>query len=168
MSDRNIKPPARRSLQPGLFERITPLGDIPVVVSSPLSVLVYDGRKEAFRTAVDVLTYGMDDVIAVPWESDVVQEFLEAQFGGRPFVFVLIEGNAVHAGETAVKKAMDARGIASPVARGVEALYPKIAAPFGRVVHGEAPAEIHGTYRLDPDAREFVESIRADHADRQE
>jgi len=147
------------------FERITPLGDIPVAVSSPLSVLVYDGRKEAFRTAVDVLTYGMDDVIAVPWESDVVQKFLEAQFGGRPFVFVLIEGNAVHAGETAVKKAMDARGIASPVARGFEALYPKIAAPFGRVVHGEAPAEIHGTYRLDPDAQEYVEAIRADHTD---
>ena len=133
-------------------------------MSSPLSVLVYDGRKAAFRTAVDVLTYGMDDVIAVPWESDVVQAFLEAQFGSRPFVFVLIEDNAVHAGETAVKKAMDARGIASPVARGVEALYPKIAAPFGRVVHGEAPAEIHGTYRLDPDAREFVDEIRADYA----
>ena len=137
-------------------------------MSSPLSVLVYDGRKEAFRAAVDVLTYGMDDVIPVPWESEPVQAFLEAQFGGRPFVFVLIEGEAVHAGETAVKRAMDARGIAAPIARGFEALYPKIAAPFGRVVHGEAPAEIHGTYRLDPDAREYVDEIRRDHTDHRE
>lgn len=137
-------------------------------MSSPPSVLVYDGRKEAFRTAVDVLTYGMDDVIAVPWESDVVQAFLEAQFGGQPFVFVLIEGNAVHAGETAVKKAMDARGIASPLARGFEALYREIAAPFGRVVHGEAPAEIHGSYRLDPDAQGYVDTIRQDYADSQQ
>ena len=132
-------------------------------MSSPLSVLVYDGRKAAFRTAVDVLTYGMDDVIAVPWESAPVQRFLEAQFGGQPFVFVLIEGDAVHAGETAVRRAMDARGIAAPVARGVESLYPRIADPFGRVVHGEAPADIHGTYRLDPDAREYVDAIRERH-----
>jgi len=132
-------------------------------VSSPLSVLVYDGRKAAFRTAVDVLTYGMDDVITVPWESPPVQRFLEAQFGGQPFVFVLIEGDAVHAGETAVRRAMDARGIAAPFARGVESLYPRIADPFGRVVHGEAPADIHGTYRLDPDAREYVEAIRERH-----
>jgi hypothetical protein len=132
-------------------------------VSSPLSVLVYDGRKAAFRTAVDVLTYGMDDLIAVPWESAPVQRFLEAQFGGRPFVFVLIEDDAVHAGETAVRRAMDARGIAAPLARGAESLYPRIADPFGRVVHGEAPADIHGTYRLDPDAREYVDAIRERH-----
>jgi len=131
-------------------------------VSSPLSVLVYDGRKAAFRTAVDVLTYGMDDVIAVPWESERIQEFLKAQFGSRPFVFLLIEDDAVHAGETAVRRAMDARGIASPVARGFESIYPKIADPFGRLVHGEAPAEIHGTYRLDPDARGYIEAIRDD------
>lgn len=132
-------------------------------MSSPLSVLVYDGRKEAFRTAVDVLTYGMDDVIAVPWESEPIQEFLEAQFGSRPFVFLLIEGDAVHAGETAVRRALDARGIASPVARGFESLYPKIADPFGRVVHGEAPADIHGSYRLDEAARPYIDSIRESH-----
>jgi hypothetical protein len=108
----------------------------------------------------------MDDVIPIPWESDVAQDFLKAQFGSRPFVFVLVEGDVVHAGETAVKKTMDARGVATPLARGFEALYPKIAAPFGRVVHGEAPAEIHGTYKLDPDAREYIEAIRADHDDR--
>ena len=132
-------------------------------MSSPRSVLVYDGRKPAFRTAVDVLTYGMDDVIAVPWESEPVQEFLEAQFGSRPFVFVLIEDDAVHAGETAVRRAMDARGIASPLARGFQSLYPKIADPFGRVVHGEAPADIHGTYRLDPDAQVYIDDIRDNH-----
>jgi len=130
-------------------------------VSSPQPVLVYDGRKATFRRAVDALTYGMDDLITVPWESEPIQAFLDAQFGGQPFVFVLIEGDAVHAGETAVRRAMDARGIASPLARGFQSLYPKIADPFGRVVHGEAPADIHGTYRLDPDARPYIDEIRA-------
>ena len=132
-------------------------------MSSPQSVLVYDGRKAIFRRAVSALTYGMDELIAVPWESEPIQQFLEAQFGGRPFVFLLIEGDAVHAGETAVRRAMDARGIARPLARGFESLYPKIADPFGRVVHGEAPADIHGTYRIDPDARAYIEAIRAEY-----
>lgn len=132
-------------------------------MSSPQPVLVYDGRKPVFRHAVDVLTYGMDDLIAVPWESEPIQTFLEAQFGSRPFVFLLIEGDAVHAGETAVRRAMDARGIARPVARGFESLYPKIADPFGRVVHGEAPADIHGSYRLDEEARPYIDSIRENH-----
>jgi len=102
----------------------------------------------------------MDDVIPVPWESKQIQQFLQAQFGGRPFVFLLIDGDSVHAGETAVRRALDARGIAPPLARSLEALYPKIAAPFGRVVHGEAPAEIHGTFELDSEARTYIDPIR--------
>lgn len=131
-------------------------------MSSPQPVLVYDGRKAAFRRAVSVLTYGMDDLIAVPWESEPIQEFLDVQFGGRPFVFLLIEGDSVHAGETAVRRAMNARGIARPIARGFESLYPKIADPFGRLVHGEAPADIHGTFQLNSEAREYIEAARAD------
>jgi len=100
-------------------------------------VLVYDGRKQAFRSAVDLLTCGVEDLLAAPWESESVQAFLEAQFRGRPFVFCLIDATAVHVGEAAVRRALEARGIAPPVARGFERLYPLIAAPFGRVVHGE-------------------------------
>lgn len=133
-------------------------------MSSQLSVLVYDGRKQAFRSAVDLLTYGMDDLIAVPWESDAVQEFLEAQFGSRPFVFCLIDATAVHVGEAAVRRAIEARGVAPPVAHGFERLYPLIADPFGRVVHGEAPADIHGSFRLKPDAQAHVDAIRQEHS----
>jgi hypothetical protein len=129
-------------------------------VSSQLSVLIYDGRKSAFRTAVSVLTHGMDDLVAVPWESAQIQRFLEAQFGGRPFVFCFIEGRSVHVGETAVRQALDARGIATPVSEGFERLYPIIAEPFGRVIHGEVPADIHGTFDIDPDAETHLDSIR--------
>lgn len=133
-------------------------------MSSPSSVLVYDGRKQAFRSAVDLLTYGIADLVAAPWESDAVQEFLEAQFGSRPFVFCLIDPTAVHVGEAAVRRALEARGIAPPVARGFERLYPLVADPFGRVVHGEAPADIHGSFRLKPEAQPYVDAIRGEHS----
>jgi len=127
-------------------------------------VLVYDGRKQAFRSAVDLLTCGVEDLLAAPWESESVQAFLEAQFGGRPFVFCLIDATAVHVGEAAVRRALEARGIAPPVARGFERLYPLIAAPFGRVVHGEPPADIHGSFRIKPDAQPHVDAIRKQHS----
>ncbi|WP_138004773.1 hypothetical protein [Halalkalirubrum salinum] len=129
-------------------------------MSTPASVLVYDGRKDAFRTVVDLLTRDMGDLVAAPWESARIQRFLEAQFGDRPFVFLLVEENSVHAGETAVRRALDARGLDPTIARTFERLYPKIADPFGRVVHGEAPADIHGTFELTPAAREHIDPIR--------
>ena len=134
-------------------------------MSSPPSVLVYDGRKQVFHTAVDAFTYGMDDLVAVPWESAPIQAFLEAQFGGRPFVFLLIEDDTVHAGEAAVKRALTARGIGRPAASAFERLYATIGDPFGKVVHGEAPADIHGTYALEPGAREHLEGVRAEKTD---
>ncbi|MFA9516347.1 hypothetical protein ACERIT_03880 [Halopenitus sp. H-Gu1] len=129
-------------------------------MSSLPSVLIYDGRKKVFRTAVSVLTYGMEDVVSVPWESDPIQRFLEAQFGCQPFVFLFIEGDSVHAGETAVKRVLTARGIPPSLIPGFERLYSTIADPFGRIVHGEAPADIHGTFDLDPDARRYIDAIR--------
>ena len=129
-------------------------------VSAPASVLVYDGRKDAFRTVVGLLTRNTDGLVAAPWESARIQRFLEDQFGDRPFVFLLVEGDTVHAGETAVRRVLDARGLDPTIARAFERLYPKIADPFGRVVHGEAPADIHGTFELTPDAREHLDPIR--------
>lgn len=129
-------------------------------MSRPPSVLVYDGRKPAFRTAATAFIYGLDDIVAVPWESAPVQAFLEAQFGARPFVFLLIEDETIHAGETAVKRVLDARGSPGPVASAFERVYLEIADPFGRVVHGQAPADIHGTFSVDSEARPHLEAIR--------
>lgn len=129
-------------------------------MSSPPSILVYDGRKAVFRAAVDGFTYGMDDLVAVPWESAPVQRFLEAQFGGHPFIFVLVDGESVHVGKTAVGRTLIARGAPTPIARAFERLYPPLAAPFGRLVHGDAPADVHGTFAIDPDARVHVDAIR--------
>lgn len=127
---------------------------------SQASVLIYDGRNAAFRSVVDVFTYRMEDVVSVPLESDLAQRFLEAQFGGRPFVFVFVEGDSVHVGDAAVRRTLTARGIDASVARSFERLYSKFGDSFGRIVHGEAPAEINGTFTVHPDARRHLESIR--------
>ncbi len=103
----------------------------------------------------------MEDVVAVPWESERIQAFLEAQFGRRPFVFLLIEDDVVHAGRMAVERAIAARGLGTQAASAFERLYPTIADPFGRLVHGEAPADIHGSYPLEPAAREYLDPIRS-------
>ncbi|WP_424002204.1 hypothetical protein ACOZ4I_01185 [Haloarcula salina] len=127
------------------------------------TLLIYDGRTRLFRAAAEAISRFTETLTLVPWESDAVQAFLRAQFGDPPFALVLIDGDAVHVGEAAVGRALDDLDVARPVTDLVEQLYPAVAAPFGRVVHGKAPADIHGTFRLDDTAKAHIEPLRRVH-----
>jgi len=127
------------------------------------SLLVYDGSTDLFRRGAETVTRCATDITPVPWESDAVQAFLQAQFDDPPFAFMLIEGDSVHVGEAAVKEALEELAVAAPVARLAQQLYPPAAAPFGRLVHGQAPADIHGTFPLNERAKSHIEPLRRVH-----
>jgi expansin (peptidoglycan-binding protein) len=126
------------------------------------SLLVYDGSKRAFRAAAAALAC-RTDLVPVPWESEAVGAFLEAQFGGRPFAFVLVEGDDVHVGSGTVERLLRRRGVRPSVAAALAGAYPHVAGPFGRVAHGREPADLDGTFPLDPEARAHVASLREGH-----
>ncbi|GGM35115.1 hypothetical protein GCM10009006_15730 [Haloarcula argentinensis] len=127
------------------------------------SLLVYDGSTDLFRRAAETITRCATDITPVPWESDAIQAFLRAQFDDPPFAFILIEGESVHVGEAAVKEALEGLDVAAPVARLAEQVYPTAAAPFGRLVHGQVPADIHGTFPLNEVAKAHIEPLRQVH-----
>ena len=102
----------------------------------------------------------MNDLVPVPLESEPAQRLVEAQFEYRPFVFALVDEESIHVGGTAVSRTLIARGVAPSVARSLERLYANYGDAFGRIVHGEAPADLHGTFELDPAARCHLEAIR--------
>ncbi|WP_318569638.1 hypothetical protein [Salinigranum marinum] len=124
------------------------------------SLLVYDGSNALFRTAAEAATRYSSDVLTVPWQTAEIQAFLDAQFGSRPFAFVLVEGDSVHVGGDTVERLLRRRGISGPVVRFLTRAYPTVAAPFGRAVHGREPADIHGTFPLDDDARAHLDPLR--------
>lgn len=124
------------------------------------ALLVYDGSHRLFRAAADAVAARADGLRPVPWESAPIQAFLDAQFGGRPFAFVLIEGDRVHVGSETVFRVLRRRGVAAPIARSLQRLYPVAAGPFGRVVHGRAPADVDGTFPLADAARAHVDPLR--------
>ncbi len=62
-----------------------------------------------------------------------------------------------------MKDALEGLDVAAPVARLAEQVYPTAAAPFGRVVHGQVPADIHGTFPLDETAKSHIEPLRQVH-----
>lgn len=124
------------------------------------ALLIYDGDSPWVRTAAELLTVRSDEIAAAAWGSEAVQAFLDAQFGDRPFAFMLVDGSSVHVGETAVARALDRWGVDPPVADLLERLYPAVAAPFGRAVHGREPADLHGTYPLTDAARTHLEPLR--------
>ena len=127
------------------------------------SLLVYDGSTDLFRRAAETVTRCGTDITPVPWESESIQAFLRAQFDDPPFAFILIEGESVHVGEAAVKEALEGLDVASPVARLAEQVYPTAAGPFGRLVHGQAPADVHGTFPLTEAAKTHIEPLRRVH-----
>lgn len=125
------------------------------------SVLVYDGDTAGIGAVAGALTRLADGIVAVPWGCESVGAFLDAQFGGRPFAFVLIEGDAVHVGGAAVERLLRGR-LPGPVAGLARRLYDVVGGPFGRVVHGRRPADIDGTFPLAAGARPHAESLRRD------
>jgi hypothetical protein len=129
------------------------------VSDDPRPLLVYDGSKRLFRTAANRLTDGAT-LRPVRWGHESVQAFLDAQFGSRPFAFILVEDDHVHVGAETVTRLLRKGGVDGGVARLFERAYPTVAGPFGRVVHGQAPADITGSFPLDEQARGHLAPLR--------
>lgn len=125
------------------------------------SLLLYDGSKEVFRTVADALADRSETLEPVPWEGESAQQFLEAQFGGKPFAFILIEGESVHVGAETVERVLRDQGVPESVTHGLTCAYPAVSAPLGRVIHGRKPADIEGTFELAEEARPHVRSMGA-------
>jgi hypothetical protein len=100
------------------------------VSDDPRPLLVYDGSRRLFRTAANRLTDGAA-LRPVRWGHESVQAFLDAQFGSRPFAFILVEDDHVHVGAETVVRLLRKGGIDGGVARLLERAYPTVAGPFG-------------------------------------
>jgi hypothetical protein len=124
------------------------------------SILVYDDSTEWLRTAAGLVASAADDVRPVPWNADAVQAFLGAQFDDRPFALFLIETDTVYVGKAAVERLLQQYGIDGELAKVFKRLYPPFSAPFGRLVHGQTPDDLHGTFPLDAVASEHLAPLR--------
>lgn len=123
------------------------------------SILVYDDSTEWLRAAADLVA-SAEDAKAVPWETPAVQSFLDAQFDDRPFALCLIEADEVHVGKAAVERLLEQHGFDEELAQLLTRAYPPFSAPFGRLVHGREPADLHGTFPLAEDAAAELAPLR--------
>lgn len=137
--------------------RVTPSGSV------TQSLLIYDGSRAPFRAAADLVGRVASDLKPVRWQADHVQAFLDAQFDDRPFAFILVEDDTVAVGEDAIGRLLQRRGVDDTLANLVTRAYPPFSAPFGRVVHGREPADLHGTFPLTDAARDHLDTLRQRH-----
>ncbi|QHS18214.1 hypothetical protein GWK26_14220 [haloarchaeon 3A1-DGR] len=124
------------------------------------SLLVYDGSNPLFRVAVTAATRRSDDVVAVRWDSDPIQAFLEAQFDGRPFAFMLIEDDSVHVGAETVGRVLGRLGLADSLVDGLKRSYAAWGASVGRLIHGRTVADLDGTFPLSAAAAAHLTDLR--------
>jgi len=126
------------------------------------SFLVYDGRNRLYRAAAKQVARLSGEIRLVPWRSESTRQFIEAQFGDHLFVFMLIEPDAdvVHAGRETVHRLLCDRGVPRDFVNAAERTYGALSDSVGRVIHGQAPADVNGTFPLAEDARPHLESLR--------
>jgi hypothetical protein len=127
------------------------------------SLLVYDGSTSLFRAAAERATAQSDDVRAVRWDADPVQAFLQAQFDDRPFAFIVVDGDTVHAGDATVEWLLERTGVATTVVDGLTRAYATGGGAVGRLVHGRAVADLNGTFELTDDAAASLQGLRQVH-----
>jgi hypothetical protein len=128
-------------------------------MSRPL--LVYDGQRDIFRRVADGVTSLIGDVQPIPWESARVQQFLDAQFDEKAFVFMIVEDEYVHVGDRAVQRLGELSELSAGLINTLSLIYPSVAGPFGLIVHGNKPSDIHGSFELHPTAQEIIAPLRS-------
>lgn len=128
------------------------------------SFLVYDGRTRLFRRGARGVARRSPGLRLVPWEAEATRRFFEAQFGEHLFAFVLIEPDVglVHAGGETVGRLLTGWGVSPWLVGAAERVYGALADPFGRVVHGQAPADLEGSFPITEAARPHLEALRRD------
>jgi hypothetical protein len=124
------------------------------------SLVVYDGSNSLFRAAAEAATRQSDDVRAVRWDAEPVQAFLEAQFDDRPFAFIVVDGDVVHAGEATVEWLLDRTDVGTAVAESLTRAYATGGDAVGRLVHGRPIADLSGTFELTDEAATHLDALR--------
>ncbi|MFC7113966.1 DUF393 domain-containing protein [Natronoarchaeum sp. GCM10025703] len=126
------------------------------------SVLIFDGECPYCSVAAVALKR-LDDIVAVSWYADPVKEFLDAQFGERPFAMVLVDPDEgrVYAGRSAAQELADRAGTPSIVGSLVRENYDRIASVVGALSRrGRDPDDYHDTYRLTEEAVATLSALR--------
>ena len=124
------------------------------------SLLIYDGSNPLFRAAMEAATHRSDEVVAVRWDAEPIQAFLDAQFDDRPFAFIFVEGDSVHVGEETVGRILGRLGVADTLVEGLKQAYVVGSEPFGRLVHGRTVADLDGTFPLSAAAAAHLADLR--------
>jgi len=127
------------------------------------SVLIFDGECPYCSIAAVALKR-LDGIVAVSWYADPVGEFLDAQFGERPFAMVLVdpEQGRVYAGRSAAEELADRAGTPGIVGSLVRNNYDRIASVVGALSgRGRDPDDYHDSYPLSDEAAEFLPALRA-------
>lgn len=126
-------------------------------------VLIFDGECPYCSMAAVALRR-IEGIQAVSWYDEPAGQFLDAQFGERPFAMILADPaeDTVYAGRSAAEELASRAGTPGIVASLVRDNYDSIAGVVGTLSGREAdPDDYHDTYALDAEAAAHLPALRA-------
>lgn len=123
------------------------------------ALVIYNGDSKY----QDKITGGfkkLDDIKAVQWSDETVQNFLEEQFGWTPKSLVVVDGDTVYIGKHATEHLTNRQGVPTMLSE----LTKSRAEPFSTVASKlldftEDTDEVHGEFPLQSEAEEYVDDL---------
>lgn len=123
-------------------------------------ILIYDNNCK-YCTITSSLIKQSDDIKVIPWDNDVTQKFLKAQFDEPPFAMAVvdIENKKILLGEDATASIPE-NDMIRRLGRPIKNNYRKIADTIG-VISGRNKSvdKYEGRYNLNDEATSYIEDL---------
>lgn len=124
------------------------------------AVVVYDGNSQ-YQDKITKIFKKVDDIKAVEWEDESIQEFLSKQFGWKPKALIVVDDGTVYVGDNATEHLSSRQGIPSVIPSLVKSRLPFSTVLSKLLSFADDSDEIHGKFPLDEDAQQQIEEIRS-------
>lgn len=129
------------------------------MVSMYDALVIYDGNSK-YQDKIASGFKKLDDVKAVQWKNETVQDFLQEQFGWKPESLIIVDDDTVYIGKHATEHLTNRQGVPTMLSKFTKSR----AEPFSTVASKllnftEDTDEIHGEFPIQPESKPYVDDL---------
>lgn len=122
------------------------------------ALVIYDAEC-SYHEKISSAFESADALKTVDINDESVQEFLDTQFNWQPYAFIVIDGDTVYVGEHATEQLVTRLGVPGPVTQLAQSRASPVSSVVSTLVRKKDTDPVHGEFPLQPDARDYVESV---------
>lgn len=128
-------------------------------------ILIYDAKCTYSKGISSVFAQSDKQVRSIDWENSVVQDFLEEQFGRKPFAMMVVDDGTLYVGEEATRHLTQNIGIPNTVTEVVKHRAQPVSTIFSKLARRRQTDNIHGEFPINDEAATILEELSTEPVD---